>query len=340
MSLSANAASITLAWDPPSTYTDGTPLTDLSGYRIYHGAASGVYSNYLDVTNTTSATVSNLFPGCTNYFAVTAVNSVGTESCASEEVAVHVLPGILISTNALAVAEGLSETFQVRLDAQPPGMTTVLVSRVIGGGSYLGVVRGAVLIFSPSNWMSHQAVTIAAVYDPAKTNRTADFRLTGKGLSSATISVSAVGGVLGVTEAMDGNDTDVNGIPDVWEIIQFGGVGIQGGAAHDDPDHDGASNAQEYIAGTDPADPASRLLVHVRMSGDRVEVSFLAREAAGFGYAGKTRFYTLQRCLNLADGQWENVPEGTNIMAHNQTFSYAESTSAMRDCFYRLTVKL
>ncbi len=172
MLLSVKAAEVSLAWDPPVNNTDNTPLTDLSGYRIYHGVVSGVYSNYVDVSNTPAGTVSNLQAGCTNYFAVTAVSSTGVESSYSGEVSLYVLSEILISTNSLEVAEGSAATFQVRLAEPPSGMTTVLVSRVSGGGSYLGVVSGAVLVFSPSNWMYHQAVTIAALYDPVKTNRT------------------------------------------------------------------------------------------------------------------------------------------------------------------------
>jgi hypothetical protein len=31
----------TLTWDAPTTNADGTPLTDLAGYRIYYGTTSG-----------------------------------------------------------------------------------------------------------------------------------------------------------------------------------------------------------------------------------------------------------------------------------------------------------
>jgi hypothetical protein len=27
----------TLSWDPPTTNVDGTPLTDLAGYKVYYG---------------------------------------------------------------------------------------------------------------------------------------------------------------------------------------------------------------------------------------------------------------------------------------------------------------
>ena len=44
-------------------------------------------------------------------------------------------------------------------------------------------------------------------------------------------------------------DTDNDGLPDDWEMFYFGNLD-QG--ANDDPDHDGVSNLNEYLAGTDP----------------------------------------------------------------------------------------
>jgi hypothetical protein len=80
-------ASVTLAWDPLTTNVDGTPLTDLSGYRLYCGATSQVYTTVIDVGPDTTATVTNRFSGPTYFFAVTAYNAVGTESALSTEVA-------------------------------------------------------------------------------------------------------------------------------------------------------------------------------------------------------------------------------------------------------------
>jgi len=35
------AGSALLSWNAPSTNEDGTPLTDLAGYKIYYGTATG-----------------------------------------------------------------------------------------------------------------------------------------------------------------------------------------------------------------------------------------------------------------------------------------------------------
>ena len=76
----SRAAQATLAWDPPAV------STDVTGYMIHYGVASGVYSESIDVGNTTSYTVSNLTDGQKYYFAVTAYNNAGLESAYSNEV--------------------------------------------------------------------------------------------------------------------------------------------------------------------------------------------------------------------------------------------------------------
>lgn len=71
--------SVTLAWDAPTTNADGTPLTDLGGYRIYHGKQRGEYSVILDVGNVTRFTVTDL-PAGPRHFAVKAYDISGNES--------------------------------------------------------------------------------------------------------------------------------------------------------------------------------------------------------------------------------------------------------------------
>ncbi len=53
-------------------------------------------------------------------------------------------------------------------------------------------------------------------------------------------------------------DSDHDGLPDAWEIKYFNTLAY---GPNDDPDHDGLSNYQEYIAGTNPNSPDSVLHV-------------------------------------------------------------------------------
>jgi hypothetical protein len=73
--------SATLSWMPPTTNTDGSPLTNLAGYKVYWGTSPGNYSSSVTLNNPglTSYVVGNLTPG-TYYFVATALNSVGAES--------------------------------------------------------------------------------------------------------------------------------------------------------------------------------------------------------------------------------------------------------------------
>lgn len=77
--------SATLTWDAPTTNADGTPLTDLAGYKVYYGTTSGNYTEVIDAGNVTTYKVENLSPG-TYYFTVTAYDTSGNESDYSNEV--------------------------------------------------------------------------------------------------------------------------------------------------------------------------------------------------------------------------------------------------------------
>jgi len=80
------AGTATLSWDPPTTNVDGSPLTGLSGYKVYYGTASGNYTQTINVGNVTTYIAANLTDGLTYYFAVTASDTLGNESGYSNEV--------------------------------------------------------------------------------------------------------------------------------------------------------------------------------------------------------------------------------------------------------------
>jgi hypothetical protein len=83
--LEVSAASIKLAWDPSTE-----PL--VTGYRLYYGKSSGVYTNVVDAGNRMDYTASELDAGATYYFVATAYTGTGDESTFSNETS-YTIPG-------------------------------------------------------------------------------------------------------------------------------------------------------------------------------------------------------------------------------------------------------
>jgi hypothetical protein len=77
----SSSGSATLSWEPPTQRTDGSPLTDLAGYRIAYGTAPENLGQKVTLNNpgVTTYVLENLSQG-TWYFAMTAFDSSGAES--------------------------------------------------------------------------------------------------------------------------------------------------------------------------------------------------------------------------------------------------------------------
>jgi len=80
-------SSAALSWNPPQQRTDGTPLTNLAGYRIYYGRMSETYDYQIEIDNPGVVTyvVEGLVPGDW-YFVAAAYDSQGLQSERSNEV--------------------------------------------------------------------------------------------------------------------------------------------------------------------------------------------------------------------------------------------------------------
>jgi len=78
---------VTLSWVAPTQNSDGSPLMDLAGYKIYYRKNSGSYNQAVRLDNPSVSTyvVDQLSPA-TYYFAATALNTSGVESSFSAEV--------------------------------------------------------------------------------------------------------------------------------------------------------------------------------------------------------------------------------------------------------------
>ena len=81
---SAPLGSATLAWQAPTSNTNGSALSDLAGYHIYYGTSAGSMTQTVNVpsASATSYVVGSLSTG-TWYFGITAYTNTGLESALS-----------------------------------------------------------------------------------------------------------------------------------------------------------------------------------------------------------------------------------------------------------------
>ncbi|WP_061451316.1 glycoside hydrolase family 48 protein, partial [Streptomyces scabiei] len=95
-------------------------------------------------------------------------------------------PAVVVSPTQLAVQQGKTGTYDVKLSTQPSGNVTVTSARA-SGNSGLSVTGGASLTFTPSNWNTAQKVTVTA--DSSGTG-SAVFESTATGHAKASVTVT------------------------------------------------------------------------------------------------------------------------------------------------------
>jgi len=86
------AGSVTLTWNPPTQNADGTPLTDLAGYRIRYGQSPNALTRFVTIGNpgVTSVVIENLTVDVW-HFAATAYNAEDVESAISNVVSIKIM---------------------------------------------------------------------------------------------------------------------------------------------------------------------------------------------------------------------------------------------------------
>jgi len=123
-------------------------------------------------------------------------------------------------------------------------------------------------------------------------------------------------------------DTDGNGLPDWWEAAWFGQPTGTDPAA--DPDQDGASNLQEFLADTIPTDPTSVLRLNSVSRGPN-------STALGWSGGVQVRQY-LQRTANpLNPAGWITVQ--TNQAPTPVEGIFLDNTATNAAGFYRIQVE-
>jgi|GEM_PF-2510367 len=148
--------------------------------------------------------------------------------------------------------------------------------------------------------------------------------------AQASYTVGERGEVARLDFGSSGLDGDGNGIGDAWELAYFGAIGQDPAATN----ANGRSSLENFEAGIPPNVSTERFELHATLQDDKRVVSFLARAAEGAGYAGYTRYYTLESSPDLGSTDWTGVNDHVMLEGANQTVTL-ETPRVGPPVFYR-----
>lgn len=140
---------ITLAWDPSDA--------GIAGYRLYYGVAPRTYPFAIDVGPAASCSVSNLVPGTTYFFAVTAYSHLGAESDFSDEI---------VFTPALRIASISADDQGATLSwkTEPSALYRVLASQTLNDLVWVDVSGPIFAISTDTSWTHVRTTSDASVF--------------------------------------------------------------------------------------------------------------------------------------------------------------------------------
>jgi hypothetical protein len=122
-------------------------------------------------------------------------------------------------------------------------------------------------------------------------------------------------------------DTNTNGLPNVWEMHYFNGTTAAN--VEEDSDQDGANNLAEYIAGTNPTNPASLFAIQIIENARCIKWT-----------TAQNRLYTVQYSPDLS-ASFTTVTCGENLPGTGADMSYSCSpNSPEQQGFYRVNITL
>ena len=128
---------------------------------------------------------------------------------------------------------------------------------------------------------------------------------------------------------------------DSWASETFGAVNINPEltAPDKDVDDDGLTNEIEYILGNSPFEQSIDSETTLRLQNSKLEVSFQTELAAGKGYIGLERVYSLEESSDISKGSWTPVQGHQNIIGNGQKITIFTNLSD-KTKYYRLNVEL
>lgn len=121
-----------------------------------------------------------------------------------------------------------------------------------------------------------------------------------------------------------------DGLPDWWQN-QYFGLNNPNAVPANNPDGDWFDNTQEYVADTNPTNPASFFSI--------VAISNAAPAHFVYFNSSAARVYTLLCATNLVTANWTNVTVQTDIQGAGTLMTLVE-TNGFSPRFYRVTVRV
>lgn len=137
---------VPLAWDAPTTYTDGTPLTDLVSYHLHWQDPSGA-QHQVDVGPQSTTTLTQLPGGATLTITATAYNSTGLESLPSAPLTVQIP---LAQADTATTPKGTPVTLAVLANDSTPSGAPLYITTVTPGGGGSVSSDGTTLTYTPT----------------------------------------------------------------------------------------------------------------------------------------------------------------------------------------------
>ena len=164
----ADAASVSVTWDAPTTNVDGTPLTDLAGYRIYLAPATPTCpgTSFVSASSPTStpsagqavsSRIIGLTAGATYFARVSAVDTTGNESACSSaaggiaQMDLSVTPSTTTSFGSTTIGSTVDRTLTVQ------NTSPMSISGTASVGAPYSIVAGGAFSLAAG---ASQAVTV------------------------------------------------------------------------------------------------------------------------------------------------------------------------------------
>jgi len=163
--------------------------------------------------------------------------------------------------------------------------------------------------------------------------RVADVATNGVSVGAVTVFVWSSVTAAGSIHATFAPDLAALGTPHWW----LAGHGLtNGGLTFDqaevsNPDRDPFATDKEYLADTDPTDPASHFCIRAISNNSAVMLYF---------NSSSNRLYTMIAASNLLDDSWTNVPGAGPRKGVGGADSMQDTNAPSRRTFYRLSVEL